>query len=186
LNSSRSELSFAVLPAPLETPLEKVCEGSRSFRRCPYELWVVLDLDDVRWSTYSMFTLRLSWPAFVPTEFDIALYTPAQLYIHLQDSEPPESKDSRTRVRYGRIRLVDAGVRNPAHPSFGMAPDPVPFVLKLEQLYFGVLPPTVVPTLLLLVPVTAVAAFVLLPRINLTLQHFAAQARNEIGFKKTE
>jgi len=28
-------------------------------------VWVLLDLDDLAWSSYSKFTLRASWPAYV-------------------------------------------------------------------------------------------------------------------------
>lgn len=32
---------------------------------CLHDVWLYLDLDDERWKNYQMFTVRVSWPAFV-------------------------------------------------------------------------------------------------------------------------
>ncbi|THH03789.1 hypothetical protein EW145_g6005 [Phellinidium pouzarii] len=118
---------------------------------CPHELWVRLDLDGDRdwdtsasgggmasWMHFGMYTLRLSWPAFYPTDFDIELYTPTELASHLQAFEPELESNSRLnaktksesasasesepvtsfrRTKYVRIRLVDTGVRTSTSPS---------------------------------------------------------------------
>jgi len=34
-----------------------------------------LDLDDEKWASYTFFSLRLSWPASVPADVSVALYT---------------------------------------------------------------------------------------------------------------
>lgn len=77
LDAAHNKQSFAVLPAALSTPLKSVCDDSLHIAGssgngilsslCPHELWVLLDLDDPQWAKFSMFTIRLSWPAFVRT-----------------------------------------------------------------------------------------------------------------------
>lgn len=89
-----------------------------------------------------------------------------------------------TRRKYARIRLVDTGVRTPTrNPAAKRAP--VPFTVILEPLHFGVLPSSVVPTLLCLLPVVACAALMVAP-INRYLERIAAKAREEISTAKDE
>ena len=65
--ANASELSFKVTPAPLDTALQSICEEPPVTNSCAHQLWITLDLDDPRWRSFSKFTLRLSWPAFVST-----------------------------------------------------------------------------------------------------------------------
>lgn len=61
-----NERRWSVEPAALHTPLHQVCERTDAPPfSCPYELWFFLDLDDVTWASYAVFTLRLSWAASV-------------------------------------------------------------------------------------------------------------------------
>ncbi|KAI5118261.1 hypothetical protein M0805_008195 [Coniferiporia weirii] len=204
-STSASTRAFAVVPAPLGTLLRDVCGPMRvaDAEGSPHELWVRLDLDDAPWARFEHFTLRVSWPAFYPTEFDIALYTPTALLSHLQallntissdpdpDLEPKLKSSSMTRVQYARIRLVDTGVRPPlpplSSPSSTKPPrahadaDPVPFTLTLEPLLLGVLPSSLLPTLLLLVPALAAAALALPPTLR-ALEGVVVQARKELGY----
>ena len=64
LNHSYNEHEWTVLPAPFGTPLQEVCNLDTVDYPCPHELWLALDLTR-DWSTYSTFTLRLSWAASV-------------------------------------------------------------------------------------------------------------------------
>jgi hypothetical protein len=90
-----------------------------------------------------------------------------------------------TRIKYARVRVVDTGIRTPtaeykAHILKGpIKPTPVPFMLILEPLYFGIVPATVVPTVGLLV-IVAIVAGLALPIVNRYLQSIAAQVRKEI------
>ncbi|TFY77851.1 hypothetical protein EWM64_g6160 [Hericium alpestre] len=85
-------------------------------------------------------------------------------------------KETATRRQYARIRLVDTGVRAPAAHT---AAPPVPFVLLLEPLYFGVLPASTAPLLALLLPVTGTAA-ILAQVVHRYLEQVAQRARVEI------
>ncbi|KAF8640371.1 hypothetical protein AX17_000042 [Amanita inopinata Kibby_2008] len=141
----------------------------------PYHVWAVLEMTNSKWSSYSKYTLRISWPAMFPTEFSIKLYSSA--------SDP--------RVKYARVRAVFDGVFTPAntgtHPflpyrtaSDDTQWDTVPFFLILEPLYFGILPESVFPALLAIVAVSFVAyKFVALP-VDRYLQKLAEQAKKEI------
>lgn len=58
-------------------------------------------------------------------------------------------------------------------------PIPVPIIIVLEPLYFGVLPASVTPVLGFIVFVCALAGLAV-PRINRYLQNIATQARQDI------
>lgn len=90
-----------------------------------------------------------------------------------------------TRTKYARVRVVDVGIRTPTAEYKALLlqgpikPTPVPFMLILEPLYFGILPATLVPTVGLLVLV-AIMAGLAFPTVNRYIQDIAAQAREEI------
>lgn len=67
LSADSAESVFAIVPAPLHTPLTSVCNFQKS--GCPYEAWVMLDLDHPHWVPFSKFTSRVSWPANVSFVF---------------------------------------------------------------------------------------------------------------------
>ncbi|KIM69987.1 hypothetical protein SCLCIDRAFT_101313 [Scleroderma citrinum Foug A] len=177
LNFSHNEHQWALQPAPLGTPLHEVCETDNEIsptgeKTCPHQIWVALDLDD--WTNYRAFTLRLSWPASAPADFLIELYSP----------------DSSTRTKYARIRVVDTGVPTPQiHPddtdsrlSNLVEVEPVPFILILEHLYWGVLPASLLPTICFLLPVLLAAAMAI-PPITAYLDPFVRQAREDLKSK---
>ncbi|KAJ7922872.1 hypothetical protein B0H13DRAFT_1982118, partial [Mycena leptocephala] len=135
----RTQTRWTLPRAPLGTPLEDVCSESVSVRvrstsantndsdpdsnaekqgRCPYELWLVLDLPD---GDDARYTLRLSWAASTPTDFALDVFDPLEAgALALAFRTPPTPIDGhveenvpRTRRKYARIRAVDAGVRTP-------------------------------------------------------------------------
>lgn len=70
------------------------------------------------------------------------------------------------RRKYARIQLVNTGVLNPTHEAAlkgqdpNVLPGPVPIIVTLEPLWFGVLPASVVPTLFVLVGAAVVGLFI--------------------------
>lgn len=82
-----------------------------------------------------------------------------------------------TRRLYARIRAVTTGLRRPSPDQDRI--DPIQYILLLEPLYLGVLPASIVPILLFLVPVVLLAAFAVAPRVNRSIERVAAEARAE-------
>ena len=85
-----------------------------------------------------------------------------------------------TRRTYARIRVVDTGVLTPASPAGDnttITAEPVSFIVTLEPLYFGVLPGSVVPTVIMLVVVAAVAATFVVPVVSRHLTKIAESMR---------
>lgn len=198
LNYKNNQGHWNVDPAVLDTPLQQVCEsetGTDSAHpfSCLHELWVALDLDDEKWMSYSKFTLRLSWPASSPADFLLEIYSPQAISTRLSRLPHQSAIDdasittphlsrtglSTTRFKYARIRVVDTGVRTPTPNLPVSAARPIPFVLVLEQLYFGVLPASLLPTVCFLIPVLSSAALAT-PWILGNLDHFIKQARQEL------
>lgn len=206
LNFSHNEHQWALQPAPLGTPLHEVCETDNEIsptgeKTCPHQIWVALDLDD--WTNYRAFTLRLSWPASAPADFLIELYSPESLLAlliqrqrHISNADtghgysPSSGGSSSTRTKYARIRVVDTGVPTPQiHPddtdsrlSNLVEVEPVPFILILEHLYWGVLPASLLPTICFLLPVLLAAAMAI-PPITAYLDPFVRQAREDLKSK---
>lgn len=74
LEPKNSTLQWNMISAPLEHTLsQSIClnlhewHPIQNVNACPYEFWLVLDLDQDGWKDYDKFTLRLSWPAYVRT-----------------------------------------------------------------------------------------------------------------------
>ncbi|KAG1886203.1 hypothetical protein F4604DRAFT_1969649, partial [Suillus subluteus] len=191
LNYKNNQGHWNVDPALLDTPLQQVCESetgtdSKNPFSCLHELWITLDLDDENWMSYSKFTLRLSWPASKSYSPEAILTRLSRLphQSAIEDASITEPHLSRTglsttRLKYARIRVVDTGVRTPTpdfHPS---AVHAIPFILILEQLYFGVLPASLLPTVCFLITVLTCAALAT-PWILSYLDHFIKQARQEL------
>jgi hypothetical protein len=86
---------------------------------------------------------------------------------------------STTRLKYARIRVVDTGIRRPTPDLPESAAQTIPFILVLEQLYLGVLPASLLPTVCFLIPVLSCAALAT-PWILSYLDHFIKQARQEL------
>lgn len=101
--------------------------------------------------------------------------------------EPHASKPT-TRIKYARLRLVDKGFRKPDEDGKRLPPlDSVTFDLLLEPMYFGILPATVVPVIISLLPVMILALLALTPVKDLldwlagTAISQSAQADNKEG-----
>jgi len=149
---------------------------------CPFELWITLDLAPKEWRKFSRFTLRLSWPASFPADFLVEVYDPRTVLAHYLNSSSTESQlrssKAPTRRKYARIRIVDTGVLTPSSSTPSV--EPVPFILILEPLYFGVLPASVVPILVFLLLVIGLAGFAV-PWITRYIEGVTGLARNDIG-----
>jgi len=185
-NHTHNERQWSITPAPVGTPLRQVCENDSPKKiPCPHEWWIVLDLTQGDWDSYSKFTLRLSWPASFPSEFSIQIYDPKSLATHFSSAQSSDTSIAMTRTKYARVRVVDIGIRTPTAEykalllQGSIKPTPVPFILILEPLYFGILPATLLPTVGLLILVAIVAGLAL-PMVNRHLQVIAAQVREEI------
>ncbi|KAJ7292848.1 hypothetical protein C8J57DRAFT_1490331 [Mycena rebaudengoi] len=128
-------------------------------------------------SSYSKFTLRLSYPASTPTNYLIQVLDPLAVaaLFHL-----PSASLTNTKRKYARIRAVDTGVRTPtALPPQNAPPPATNSILVLKPLYLGVLPASLTPFLLVALPVLALAACAV-PRGNAYLEGYAARAIREI------
>ncbi|KAL5536054.1 hypothetical protein ACEPAF_4159 [Sanghuangporus sanghuang] len=204
LNVTRNEQSFRVVPAPLGTSLQSVCESQSGVpgQRCPNELWLEVDLSSQEWLYYDRFTIRLSWPAFYPTDFDIQLLYPEDLMAYmysrfgvrgrhfeenniLSENNAPDT----SRTIFVRVRLVDTGVRPPFRSKPDKLPNPdrtdqsafdtVPFNVIVEPLILGVLPATVVPTIIFSIPLLVLAWFAY-PYAVRYLEDIASEAWKEL------
>jgi hypothetical protein len=150
-------------------------------------MWLVLDLD--RWSNYSKFTLRLSWPASSPASFFVQIYTPESLLNRLSDFQHTPSSDANnyvardktSRRMYAHIRVVDE--------TDGMSTvestQRVVFRVILEPLIMGVLPASVQPVVVALVLVASLAALAV-PWINRYFERLAWKARAEATLIKKQ
>jgi len=192
ISPEEPEHVLSVMPAPLGTNMNDLCSGDWAMS-CPHAVWLTLDLNRPSWLDYHKFTLRVSWAAFNPADFYLNVYSSLELHAYLQRHNPSlvhdhhlEKMSSTTRRMFARIALIDAGVRTP--PTNVTSPDTVPFIVLVEPLYFGVLPKSVVPILLFLVPVVGVAWFVVVPFVHGYLSQQARQIREELrlGRQKTE
>ncbi|KAH9854357.1 hypothetical protein C2E23DRAFT_818407 [Lenzites betulinus] len=185
LNPTNDQTLLHVLPAPLGSSIGEVCEplSLQSLRRCPHEAWLAVDLDKSPWSSYSRFTLRISWPTSYPTDFFIDLYSPESLGAALYDGQgvPPRgaSDTASTRTKFARIRLISDGVLTPSPSNQNRTIEPVPCIVIVEPLYLGVVPASLVPTLLFLFGLVGITGFVALPRISKHLFAIADRIRVE-------
>lgn len=117
-----------------------------------------------------------------PADFAIQTFSPVELSQQLGKSSYTSSLtdgQKQTRRRYARIRVVDTGVRNPL--SQAPVRGTVPFALHLEPLYFGVVPSSVVPVILFLLPLVAITAFFIAPRIHRYMASIAVDAKAELS-----
>ncbi|KAI0652643.1 hypothetical protein C8Q79DRAFT_897465 [Trametes meyenii] len=185
LDSNHSQALLRVLPAPLNTPIEAVCElpAASVSKQCLHEIWLVLDLDEPTWLPYHKFTLRISWPASHPAEFFVDVHSPQSVdaLLHNMRHHSQVSDAPLTRKKFARIRLVDAGVLTPSPANEGRGVEPVPFIVTVEPLYLGVLPMSLLPTVVFLLIVAAAAGFVVLPRVNRYLFTVAEEVQAEIS-----
>ncbi|KAG8219329.1 hypothetical protein J3R82DRAFT_212 [Butyriboletus roseoflavus] len=217
LHPSDNERRWSLEPAALHTPLHQVCEQINETVTpfaCPHELWVLLDLDDEKWASYSTFTLRLSWPASTPADFAIS-------DVHHTGSSRPTIR-ARPDLDLARARahtrpFFPPHILNTTHPHHALQirpypcpPQPrvpipiphpgsdvparvpvdehgktsVPFIIILEPLYLGVLPATLLPTVGFLIPIVLAAAL----SASLVIAYFepfVRQARADLNTRMT-
>jgi hypothetical protein len=128
-----------------------------------------------------------------PADFLLEIYSPQAILTRLSRLPHQSAIDdasitaphlsrtglSTTRIKYARIRVVDTGVRTPTPDLPESAAQAIPFILILEQLYLGVLPASLLPTVCFLIPVLFCAALAT-PWILSYLDHFIKQARQEL------
>ncbi|KAI0673920.1 hypothetical protein C8Q78DRAFT_1076872 [Trametes maxima] len=183
LGSNRPQALLRILPAPLDTSIEAVCEPTTAStsKQCPHEQWLVLDLDEPKWLQYQKFTLRVSWPASYPADFFVDIHSPqsADALLHNMRHHSHVSDAPLTRKKFARIRLVNTGVLTPSPENEGRTVEPVPFIVMVEPLYLGVLPMSLLPTVAFLLIVAAGAGFVVLPRVNRLLFTVVEEVRAE-------
>ncbi|KAJ3506617.1 hypothetical protein NLJ89_g6773 [Agrocybe chaxingu] len=171
--------------APLETKLpQEICvlldkwnsDDSTTTSSCCHELWIVLDLDQEEWKGFNKFTLRVSWPAYHPTDFDLKIFDPIDLAPFSKISAAGIS--STTRRKYARIQAVHSGVLTPGVQLDDASRYTVPVHVILEPLHLGVLPASVIPVVIAILGVIAVG----LPvsrKVNDCLQAIAKDANEE-------
>ncbi|KAF5312235.1 hypothetical protein D9619_002502 [Psilocybe cf. subviscida] len=158
LSPSKPFIALNVTSAPLGAVLpEELCPSLRSWGverphadLCRHELYAVLDLDASEWDEFEKFTLRLSWPAFHPTDFKMTILDPTALSSFAPSSSVSSTKGAPTRLKYARIQFTHTGV--PTYPSDEPEISPasrarrtVPVHILLEPLYFNVLPKSTFP-----------------------------------------
>jgi len=126
-----------------------------------------------------------------PAGFSIDIYDPEQVATRFQVTSAPSSstQPEKTRIKYARIRLVDAGIRT---PTASVEPDyfpsvpvtaKVPFIVIVEPLYLGVIPESVLPLGKILLPLLVALVFVV-PRVNVYIDGIAKEIRKELVGKK--
>ncbi|RDX50565.1 hypothetical protein OH76DRAFT_1455413 [Lentinus brumalis] len=177
------ERLVSMQPAPVDTPITNVCEPitAASPGKCPHEQWVSLGLDHPAWVSYLKFTLRVSWPASHPADFYIDTYTPealARLVHGDRASDYVQPAGQGTRRMFARIRVVSGGVLTPG-VSHNATLQPVPFIVTVEPLLFGVLPGSVIPTVACLLFVGLAAGLLVFPRVSRYLGSVAELVRVE-------
>ncbi|PFH49789.1 hypothetical protein AMATHDRAFT_4554 [Amanita thiersii Skay4041] len=170
LSQQQAEHIFNVTPAPSFT----ACDID-DHTTCPYQVWAVLNAGGATWSAYSKFTLRISWPAMFPTDFSIRLF----------------SSQADPRTKYARIRIVFDGVFTPAnngtHPFLPYRTtndeelQSVPFFLNFEPLYFGVLPASMLPVVVVLVVASLFAYKFIVPPIERFIHKLIERAKEELA-----
>jgi len=165
---------------------------------CEGDLWLVLDFDAEEWSGHKSFTLRISWPASHPFDFQLEAYTPQGYALKaghnvtlVPDLTPTHPE---TRSMYARIRPVNIGVLAPwaqraislnqtlsrALEGYGK----VEFITILEPLRLGGVPETLLPTIAFLIPLVLIAGFEVFPRIHAYIARIARDARAELEEKR--
>ncbi|KAF8899341.1 hypothetical protein BD779DRAFT_1488287 [Infundibulicybe gibba] len=164
LSRSLAEGAFNISGAPYGVSLQEACQSALHAQRptramCPYELWLVLDLSDRKWASFSKFTLRASWPASFPADIDIKLHDSDTLIESF-----PEPCPCQLRMAWMNTDPTCSGV------------------LDLEPLYFGVLPASLAPTVAFVVAVVVLCGL-WLPRINGFISRAAQQAKTEVASK---
>ena len=99
----------------------------------------------------------------------------------VSDRHDTTSDRELSRRTYARIRVISSGVLTPSHAHRHRTLDPVSFMIAVEPLYFGVLPASVVPTVLTVVAVAVVGGLFVVPFVTKRLMAIADEVRAEIS-----
>ncbi|KIY49101.1 hypothetical protein FISHEDRAFT_42090, partial [Fistulina hepatica ATCC 64428] len=147
---------------------------------CPHETWTKLSLDHPVWLSLRKFTLRASWPASYPVDVFLDIFDPEAASTHLQEQQYEASQTSdmkQTRNKYARTRLVNIGVPVPGRH---VEDAPVPFMLILEPLHLGILPESVIPTLIFGICVLSLTSYFVVPWVQRYLESVVRDYRREL------
>ncbi|KAF8594153.1 hypothetical protein BDV93DRAFT_549305 [Ceratobasidium sp. AG-I] len=155
LDTQSGTRQFSLALAPYKTPWSEICASNG----CAHEMFFKLGTE----TKVGKYSLRISWPASIPADFDMEVFTPSELHDLLSsraNSTHQSHSDAQTQTTYARIRARDAGVQSPLiteesqrrqifKPLIPLPQDPpiVIFHLILDPLIFSVLPRSVVPIL---------------------------------------
>ncbi|KAJ3547942.1 hypothetical protein NMY22_g1464 [Coprinellus aureogranulatus] len=199
LNVNQSTLRWNLTANPLDTPKESLNQGpctrlyhwnpNETPEKCLKELWLLLDLDGEKWASYTKYTLRLSWPASYPVDAYLKIFDSSDI-APLPRPGPPRRLRRRqgpsqylVRRKFARIQLVNIGVLNPtselaknAQHDPTMLPEPVPIIITLEPLLFGVLPQSLVPTVYAILGAVVVGIFIakaVIRRLQDEVRHYS-------------
>ena len=113
------------------------------------------------------------------------IFDPAGISLSIPAS--PHQQPQKTRRKYARIQLVFTGVLTPRTrpPPPEAITRIIPIFLKLEPLYFGVLPESVVPVIWLMIPVVIIGA-VAASKANKYFQSVVEEAKKEVAAMKAQ
>ncbi|QRV73546.1 hypothetical protein RhiJN_01560 [Ceratobasidium sp. AG-Ba] len=175
MNPTPGTWQFGVELAPYKIPWQEVCGKPN----CKNELFVKLVIDQgyeskgLLVSGPPKYSLRISWPASTPADFDIQIYTPAQLSQFLLSRVSTNTtvliSSTKTCIMYARIRARDAGVKAPKYRTWHLfsplVPSPwqhstVTFHLILDPLLFGFIPQSAMPVIWIILALVVVGAYV--------------------------
>jgi hypothetical protein len=177
--------------------------GSSNPPHCPHDLWFVLDLDGngrhgdlAAWKHYDRFTLRVSWPASVspltislllnkkkkkyPVQVSLKLHRPIVSSATAPSSSARTDTMARRRLHLAQIRLKQEGIPVPGTRQREHREEGVPLVVLLEPLVLGVLPASVLPTVVTLLVLLGVMACSVLPYVLSVLGEVVEKARREL------
>lgn len=171
---------------------------------CTHELWAILDLDAEHHAKYS---LRLSWPGSMPTDFSMDIFDPADAAAGLlRNDAGAQEGQAQTRSKYVRIRAIDAGVRTPtssylfsylypfapyapntsaiSDPDSGTQEEEVHFFLTLDPLLLTLLPASLLPFLGVALTVLTLVGVFVLPRVQAGVAALVADVHAEMEMKE--
>ena len=116
-----------------------------------------------------------------PADFYADTYSPKEFVEFVSDRHETTSDRELSRRTYARIRVISSGVLTPSHAHRHPTLDPVSFMVAVEPLYFGVLPASVVPTVLTIVAAAVVGGLFVVPFVTKRLMAIADEVRAEIS-----